>query len=151
MKKNNETWLSFFKKTLKVTGITILVLVLGTISIIGFMIYNYEERDPWTTYLNCEERYLAFDKYNVYSQWDGLEKKFNINLDVTKINKSVVEAEFLHGSDTAEGEKKAMYKIDRIEGTIELKSITDNKTLVKRNCKKIKKNQLPKAKISPKF
>ena len=41
MKKNNETWLSFFKKTLKVTGITILVLVLGTISIIGFMIYNY--------------------------------------------------------------------------------------------------------------
>ena len=151
MKKNNETWLSFFKKTLKVTGITILVLVLGTISIIGFMIYNYEENNQWTTYLNCEDRYIAFDKYNMYSQWDGLEKNWKISLDVTKKNKSVVEAEFTYGSNTPQGETTGIYIIDRINGTIELKNLSDNKSLALRKCKKIKKSQLPKSKVNPKF
>ena len=80
-----------------------------------------------------------------------MEKNWKISLDVTKKNKSVVEAEFTYGSNTPQGETTGIYIIDRINGTIELKNLSDNKSLALRKCKKIKKSQLPKSKVNPKF
>jgi len=141
-KTNDKTWLSFFKKTLKVFTLLLLVVVI----IFVYIIYSEKDNDG-KTYLNCEEKFfLAFDTRSVYSTWDGLEKKWKVNLDITKINKKVIEAEF----EFQDG--KGIYIIDRVKGTIELKNLTKMESLVTRkNCKKIKKSDLPKSKISPKF
>jgi hypothetical protein len=79
------------------------------------------------------------------SKWDGLENKWNVSLDTTKINKSVVEAEFFAKNE------KYIYIIDRINATIELKNLTTKESLGKRKCVKIKKKDLPKSKVTPKF
>ena len=118
MKKNNETWLSFFKKTLKVTGFSILILISGTIIIISFIIYNSEEYDGGKTHLNCEDRYLAFNNYIMHSQWNSLEEAWEVTLDITKINKSVVEVEFPYGGNTAEGEKKEFIRLIELMGQL---------------------------------
>ena len=81
----------------------------------------------------------------IRSNWDGLEKDWEVSLDVTKINKRVVEAKFKF--DGGEGQ----YTIDRINGTMELKNLTEDKILATRNCIKIKKTDLPNSKETPKF
>ena len=143
---NNDTWLAFFKRTLKVSGYIILGLFVLVGALIGWVIYNQSNLNGDTvTYLNCEERYVAFTDYKIRSNWDGLEEAWGVDLKVTKINKSKVEAKF--NFNDGEG----IYIIDRIKGTIELKNLTTNETLVKRKCSKIKKKDLPKSKVTPKF
>ena len=51
MKKNNETWLAFFKKSLKVMGIGTALIII----ILGFVIYYFLKYQPdGRTYLDCE-------------------------------------------------------------------------------------------------
>ncbi len=148
MKKDkNDTWLAFFKRTLKISGIILICIIV----IIGLLIgwFLFKEKDILdnkdTTYLNCEKKLLAFTKYSMRSQWDALEEEWELSLDVSKINKSVVEAEF----DAKNG--KFIYIIDRINATIELKNLTTKESLAKRKCVKINKKDLPKSKVTPKF
>ena len=63
MKKNNETWLAFFKKSLKVFGTLTITLIVIAIIIIGIVIYRAANYDK--TYLDCENRYVAFADYYV--------------------------------------------------------------------------------------
>ncbi len=146
-KNNNDTWLAFFKRTLKISGIILICIIV----IIGLLIgwFLFKEKDILdnkdTTYLNCEKKLLAFTKYSMRSQWDALEEEWELSLDVSKINKSVVEAEF----DAKNG--KFIYIIDRINATIELKNLTTKESLAKRKCVKINKKDLPKSKVTPKF
>ena len=152
-KEKNDTWLGFFKKTLKVTGLTIVGITIIFIGIVIWLIYNEKNysKGPTksdligTVYLNCENKFIAFNDIYMRSQWDGLEKDWEISLDITKINKRVVEAKF--NFDGGEG----IYTIDRINGTIELKNLTEDKILAKRNCIKIEKTDLPDSKETPKF
>ena len=146
-KNNNDTWLAFFKRTLKISGIILICIIV----IIGLLIgwFLFKEKDildnKGTTYLNCEKKLLAFTNYSMRSQWDALEEEWELSLDVSKINKSVVEAEF----DVKNG--KFIYIIDRINATIELKNLTTKESLAKRKCVKINKKDLPKSKVTPKF
>jgi hypothetical protein len=146
-KNNNDTWLAFFKRTLKITGIILICIIV----IIGLLIgwFLFKEKDildnKGTTYLNCENHFLSFTDYSMSSKWDGLENKWNVSLDTTKINKSVVEAEFFSKNG------KFIYIIDRINATIELKNLTTKESLGKRKCVKINKKDLPKSKVTPKF
>ncbi len=146
-KNNNDTWLAFFKRTLKISGIILICIIV----IIGLLIgwFLFKEKDILdnkdTTYLNCEKKLLAFTKYSMRSQWDALEEEWELSLDVSKINKSVVEAEF----DAKNG--KFIYIIDRINATIELKNITTKDSLANRHSVKINKKDLPKSKVTPKF
>jgi hypothetical protein len=147
MKKDNDnTWLGFFKKILKFTGFSVIAVIVVIIIVIVWVLYNERNEEKiGTTYLKCEKNYLAFDDRYIYSQWDGLENDWEISLDITKKNKRVVEAEFKFEDG------KGMYVIDRINGTIELKDSTKDKTLFKRNCIKIQKTDLPESKEEPKF
>ena len=146
-KNNNDTWLGFFKRTLKISGIILICIIVLIGVLIGWFIYN--EKDDLDsrgiTYLNCENRFVSFTNYTVNSSWDGLEKKWGVSLDITKINKSVVEAKF----DTKDS--KLIYIIDRINATMELKDLTNDKSLIKRDCFKIKKKDLPESEVTPKF
>ncbi|WP_440915725.1 hypothetical protein [Candidatus Pelagibacter sp.] len=145
-KEKNDTWLGFFKKTLKVTGFIIVALILVVVAIIGWVIYNERNAERiGTIYLKCENNLLAFDDRKIYSNWDGLEKNWEVSLDITEKNKRIVEAKFKF--DGGEG----LYTIDRINGTIELKNLTKNEILTKKNCIKIKKSDLPESKETPKF
>ena len=143
-KNNNETWLGFFKKTLKVSALIILIVIGVVVAVISYGVYSKSDNDG-KTYLNCEDQYLAFNRLIIYYNWDGLEKKWNIKLDVTKYNKSIVEAKI----NLSDG--KGVFAIDRIKGTWEVKSITKDVVLTKENCKVIKKSDLPKSKVTPKF
>ena len=145
-KKSDDTWLGFFKKTLKITGYTVIAIVVLITGSIGWFLYTQDDDDTFkTTYLKCEKNYLAFDHNYIYSQWDGLEEDWKIDIDITKKNKRVVEAEF----NFKDG--KGIYIIDRIKGTMELKNLTENKTLVKKTCERIVKSDLPESKEEPKF
>lgn len=74
-----------------------------------------------------------------------MEEEFDVDLKVTKINKSEIEAKFSFD------EGVGIYIIDRIKGTMELKNFNTNESLVKRNCLQIKKKDLPKSTVTPKF
>lgn len=144
MKK--DTWLDFFKKTLKVTGYTTIAIIIFVVGLFAWVFYA--ERDTeriGTTYLKCGKKYIAFDDLRIYSQWDGLEEDWEVDINITKKNKRVVEAKFNFDDG------KGIYIIDRIKGTMELKDLTNDKTLVTRTCKKISKSDLPESKEEPKF
>ena len=91
-KEKNDTWLSFFKKTLKITGLTIVAIVIIIIGIVIWLINNEKNssKDPTkfdligTVYLNCENKFVAFNDIYIRSNWDGLEKDWEVSLDVTK-------------------------------------------------------------------
>ena len=148
MKKDKkETWLDFFKKALKVTSLTLVAILVLIISSVIWV--TYQDRKAvdaiGTVYLNCEGRFIAFNDIYLRSQWDGLENDWEVSLDITKKNKRVVEAKFRF--EDGEG----LYTIDRINGHIELKDLTNNKILAKRDCIKIEKTELPASKEVPKF
>tara|TARA_R110002020_G_scaffold109727_2_gene253814 strand:+ start:7 stop:453 length:447 start_codon:yes stop_codon:yes gene_type:complete len=146
-KDNNDTWLAFFKRTLKISGIILICIIVIIGLLIGWFLFKEKDTldNKGITYLNCEDHFLSFTDYKINSSWDGLENKWNVSLDTTKINKSVVEAEF----DFKDG--KGIYIIDRINATIELKNLTTKESLAKRKCIKIKKKDLPKSEVTPKF
>ena len=146
-KNNNDTWLAFFKRTLKISGIILICVIVIIGILIGWFLFKEKDSlvNKGTTYLNCEKKLVAFTNYSMLSQWDALEEEWELSLDVSKINKSVVEAEF----DFKDG--KGIYIIDRINATIELKNLTTKESLAKRKCVKINKKDLPKSKVTPKF
>ncbi len=146
-KNNNDTWLAFFKRTLKISGIILICIIVIIGLLIGWFLFKEKDSlvNKGTTYLNCEKKLVAFTNYSMLSQWDALEEEWELSLDVSKINKSVVEAEF----DAKNG--KFIYIIDRINATIELKNLTTKESLAKRKCVKINKKDLPKSKVTPKF
>ena len=60
MKKKNDTWLGFFKKTLKISGVILLILII----LIGYLIYRGATHDS-KTYLSC----VNDETKNTYNMW----------------------------------------------------------------------------------
>tara|TARA_Y100000031_G_C8125599_1_gene340333 strand:- start:99 stop:569 length:471 start_codon:yes stop_codon:yes gene_type:complete len=156
MKKSNETWLAFFKKSLKVFGTLTITLIVIAIIIIGIVIYRAANYDK--TYLDCENRYVAFADYYIYIGWDEVEHEFKHRHKITKINDEVVEAKFtVTPSGVKDGEAyipaNALWRIDRVKGTFEFEYDGKNEELKPfvEQCKKIPKRKLPKKKINKKF
>ena len=83
MKNKNDTWLGFFKKTLKVSGL----FLLGIIVLIGIGLYFSFKHESYT-YLSCteslveedEKQYIAFNDSRLLTIWDPLEEEFEQNL-----------------------------------------------------------------------
>ena len=87
---------------------------------IGWVLYSERGKERiGNTYLNCENKFIVFDDVYLFSLWNGLEEDWEVSLDITIINKRVVETKF--NFDGGEG----LYTINRINGTIELKNLTD--------------------------
>ena len=163
----HKTWLDFFKKTLKVSG-----TILGLLLIIGAgLIYRAMSYDP-KTYLSCintetnEPSNIAFTDYRFYKNWDPLNEEFKESYDVIEINKKIIKArayvkkdsngdisldvskntsgagwvsELIWEIDRENGKQKA-YFVDRED------IVSDNKT-----CEKISKKDLPTIEIKQKF
>ena len=159
-KQNNDTWLGFFKKTLKVTGIAILTLII----VIGISIFYLLKKeikyvDP-KTYLKCEKQgYYAFtiqnnssSKGTIYHIWDDVELKFLDELDIVKVNKSIIKSSKINVVDNEGGpDIDSHFIFDRIGGTLALVSVDETKTFFEYKCQKITIKDLPKKNIKQKF
>ena len=127
----------------KLLGIVVLGLLLLIINNCSFSFKTYLKCEPY----NAEGvYYFAFNKQNIYFEWDPINLKFNNNSSATYGELYVSSRNI---------------KINREEGTIviapSLTSIfwdifenTQTKTIVL-NCEKISKNKLPKEKVDKKF
>ena len=74
MKNKNDTWLGFFKKTLKVSGL----FLLGIIVLIGIGLYFSFKHESYT-YLSCTES-EEDKKYN-----ESIPKAYHDNIEVGTI------------------------------------------------------------------
>jgi len=151
MKKQTDTWLGFFKRTLKITGTIGLLLIL---TIVIFIIYMFKhETTDSKTYLNCEESYYAFIEYNgggrLSFTWDSVETKFKYEHKLTKSNKQILEAE-IYTADSKTG-FPSILTFDRVKGTLTFIKNKNSEPLFVYTCKKISKDQLPKKEIKQKF
>ncbi len=95
MKNKNDTWLGFFKKTLKVSGL----VLLGFIVLIGIGLYFSFKHESYT-YLSCTEseedkkQYIAFNDSRLLNMWDSLKEEFKQNLKLIEFNKKEIKAVF---------------------------------------------------------
>jgi hypothetical protein len=169
MKNKNDTWLGFFKKTLKVSGL----VLLGIIVLIGIGLYFSFKNDSYT-YLSCTEtdedqkQYIAFNDSRLLTIWDPLEEEFKQNLKLIEFNKKTIKAVFYFvQKDT---DNKSISILERepfglapeqvLEGYINLNRETgeyqlsfEDRGMVgnKEACTKIKKSDLPVTKVNQKF
>lgn len=165
LKSKNDTWLGFFKKTLKVSGI----IILGLIIAIVIFIYIAATHDS-KTYLECTRSddnkisYLAFNDYKLFMNWDELNEKFKYSYKIEEINKKFIKAYAyanindddtltLSKNNVAKVVKKMIWEIDRETGFVKAYFENDTETKVRddRICKKISKRNLPKKKVQQKF
>ena len=153
MKKEKDTWLSFFKRTLKIIGIIGLLFILGIAGLIIYWIINPQK--DGRTYLNCEKTYYAFTEaeYNnsgwLYFRWDSVEQKFKSSTKIKKIDKQTITEEF--DLEDSEPDKPAIMTFDRVKGTMVFKKSETSETLFEYNCQKITRKLLPKKEIKQKF
>ena len=169
MKNKNDTWLGFFKKTLKVSGL----FLLGIIVLIGIGLYFSFKHESYT-YLSCTEseedkkQYIAFSNSRLLNNWDPVEEEFKQNLKLIEFNKKEIKAVFYFvQKDT---DNKSISILERepfglapeqvLEGYISLNRETgeyqlsfENRGMIgnKENCTKIKKSDLPVTKVNQKF
>jgi hypothetical protein len=169
MKNKNDTWLGFFKKTLKVSGL----VLLGIIVLIGIGLYFSFKHESYT-YLSCTEtdedqkQYIAFNDSRLLTIWDPLEEEFKQNLKLIEFNKKTIKAVFYFvQKDT---DNKSISILERepfglapeqvLEGYINLNRETgeyqlsfEDRGMVgnKEACTKIKKSDLPVTKVNQKF
>lgn len=166
MKMKSNTWLDFFKKTLKVSGIILLILVI----IIGYLIYRSATHDS-KTYLSCindetKKTYnIAFNDYRLFRDWDPLNEKFEESIDIIEINKKFIKARAYGDPDfdmksmslsntkgTATKVYEIIWELDRETGRIKAyfsnygAEINDDG-----ECVKINKKDLPVTKVKQKF
>ncbi len=167
-KQNNDTWLGFFKKTLKIST----YLLLGFISIIFVVIYFTEFKPDQVTYLSCkdmdtnETNYRAFNQKKLYQDWDSLNQKFERSYPIIKINKKIIKARGYAYSFSDGGSLKVsslkmpeakyvfeiIWELDRETGlTKTYFTNKKGKILDNMECQKIKKKNLPIKKIDQKF
>ena len=157
MKKNNETWLAFFKKSLKVMGIGTALIII----ILGFVIYYFLKYQPdGRTYLDCEGRHYAFIESSLggslFFGWDPVELEWKHQEEITTANKQIIQAKFsVRPNDAKEGElytpEIAYLTFDRVEGSVKLKFEDKEKETFKYKCIKISKRDLPTKEIKQKF
>lgn len=153
MKQQTDTWLGFFKKILKITGIIGLLLILG---IAGFIIYWITNpTGDGRTYLKCNKTYYAFTESEYYNSgwlyfiWDSVEQKFKSSTKIKKIDKQTISVEI--DLEDTEPDKPAIMTFDRVKGTMEFKKSDTSETLFEYNCQKITRKLLPKKEIKQKF
>ena len=165
MKSN--TWLDFFKKTLKVSGIILLILII----IIGYLIYRSATYDS-KTYLECTNNesntisYLAFNDYRMFMHWDELNEEFENSYTIEEINKKYIKARayaaiddnektlsLYNDSNKVEYVYKMIWQLDRETGLLEayFENTTEEKVKDGRRCEKISKKDLPIKKVNQKF
>ncbi|WP_440634307.1 hypothetical protein [Candidatus Pelagibacter sp. HIMB1746] len=163
----NNTWLDFFKKTLKVSGIILLILLI----IIGYLIYRGATHDS-KTYLECTNNesnaisYLAFNDYRMFMSWDELNEEFKHSYTIEEINKKYIKARayasiddnkktlsLSNDSNKVEYVYKMIWQLDRETGLLEayFENTTEEKVKDGRQCKKINKKDLPITKVDQKF
>ena len=153
------------------------ILFILIFSIIGFnnISYSFFSKD---IILNCEPKdeyfkdtykkikYFRFDSSgensNIEFEWDAVEKKFmrekNTSLKVKEESFHIIDWDYY--PETKDYRYREIYIIDRVKGTL----IADMDQLTKKNykfnkhrkttyfqCKKIRKNRLPKKIIKKKF
>ena len=93
MKHKNDTWLGFFKKTLKISGLILIFIIIAFI----FLVYKAMTADS-KTYLICKHNetgkvsHIAFNNYRLFGKWDPLNEKFNDSYDIIEINKKFIKA-----------------------------------------------------------
>ena len=166
MKKQNDTWLGFFKKTLKVSGIIVLLFI---VSIIVTIYISY--RNNSYTYLSCIEKgddkinYFAFNNSRLLQNWDSIEGEFKQNLKIIEFSKRKIKAVFYFAKNYQGGpitieETKPYGAVDILEGYISFNRETGEYSLSfedrgmvgnKEDCTKINKKDLPIKKINQKF
>ena len=169
MKNKNDTWLGFFKKTLKVSGL----VLLGIIVLIGIGLYFSFKHESYT-YLSCTEtdedqkQYIAFNDSRLLTFWDPLEEEFGQNLKLIKFNKKEIKAVFYFVQKDMDNKNISILEREPIglapkqvlEGYINLNRETgeyqlefENRGMVgnKEKCIKIKKSDLPVTKVNQKF
>ena len=171
MKNKNDTWLGFFKKTLKVSGL----FLLGIIVLIGIGLYFSFKHESYT-YLSCteslveedEKQYIAFNDSRLLTIWDPLEEEFEQNLKLIKFNKKEIKAVFYFVQKDLDNKSISILEREPfglapeqvLEGYISLNRETgeyqlsfENRGMVgnKEACTKIKKSDLPVTKVNQKF
>ena len=166
MKKQTDTWLGFFKKTLKVSGL----IVFGFIVLIIVAIYISLKHDSYT-YLSCIEKgedkkaYFAFNNYRLLQHWDTVEGEFTQNLKIIEFSKKKIKAVFYFTKNYQGGpitieETKPYAAVEVLEGYISFDRETGEFSLSfedrgmvgnKEDCTKINKKDLPIKKINQKF
>ena len=169
MKNKNNTWLGFFKKTLKVSGL----VLLGIIVLIGIGLYFSFKHESYT-YLSCTEneedrkQYIAFNDSRLLAMWDPLEEEFKQNLRLIEFNKKTIKAVFYFVQKDTDNKSISILEREPIglapeqvlEGYISLNRETgeyqlsfENRGMIgnKENCIKIKKSDLPITKVNQKF
>ena len=165
MKKNNETWLAFFKKTLKVSW----YFILGLLVLLTIFIYMAATHDP-KTYLACEDKegekiHMAFNDYRIFLFWDPLNEEFEQSFNIVEMNKKFIKAEFY--ASTNDEEKKGLslstsipnatwvytghFTLDREIGKYTIEFDDPSMKGGERNCEKISKRTLPITKVDQKF
>lgn len=166
MKKKNDTWLGFFKKTLKVSGVILLILII----LIGYLIYRGATHDS-KTYLSCvndetKNIYnIAFNDYRLFRDWDSLDEKFKQSFDIIEMNKKIIKARsYAEPSDDKTGMSlsntkntatlvyEIIWELDRETGRIQA-YFSDYGSEINANglCTKISKKDLPITKVEQKF
>jgi len=163
--KKNDTWLGFFKKTLKVSGVVLVILLI----VLGVFIYKAATHDSYT-YLSCkddiddEPAYFAFNQYNLKNDWDPLTEEFKRNYKIIEFNKEFIKAVFYFGKKSETEISVYENKSNSLEVVLE-GYMTFNRETGKYNlsfedrgmigneedCIKIKKKDLPIKKINQKF
>ena len=166
MKKKNDTWLGFFKKTLKISGFILIIIILALI----FLFYKMVNHDD-KTYLICKDEdtketsYRAFNKYRMFSDWDPLNEKFERSFDIIEINKKLIKARAYAYADgnieslslsnnvpKAEFVYELIWELDRETGRLKAYfSERSDAVDEDRVCNKISKNKLPITKVKQKF
>ncbi len=166
MKNKSDTWLGFFKKTLKVSGFILLIILL----IIIFLFYKMATHDG-KTYLICKDEdteqisYRAFNDYRMFSDWDPLNEEFKMSFDIIEINKKLIKSRAYAYSDgsteslsLSNDTPKAKYVYELIwelnRETGRLKAYFSERSDAvdqDRVCNKISKNKLPITKVKQKF
>jgi len=166
MKKQNNTWLDFFKKTLKISGFILLILAI----LIGYLIYRGATHDS-KTYLSCvndetKNSYnIAFNDYRLFRDWDPLNEKFEQSFDIIEINKKFIKARsyaepntdksgmsLSNTKNTATLGYEVIWELDRETGKIQA-YFSDYGGEINADglCKKINKKDLPITKVDQKF
>lgn len=166
MKSKNNTWLDFFKKTLKISGIILLILVI----LVAYLIYRGATHDS-KTYLSCindetKKIYnIAFNDYRLFRYWDPLNEKFEESFDIIEINKKFIKARsyaepnnehksmsLSNTKGTATKVYELIWELDRETGKIKAYfSDYDAEVNDDGECKKIDKKDLPITKVEQKF
>ena len=165
-KDNNNTWLGFFKKTLKISGFILVISIIG----IGIFIYKGATYDS-NTYISCKEdgndkpAYYAFNEYRLLSGWDSLNEKFENNYKIIEFNKEIIKAVFYFAQTTNNTELKVYDKkpsnvISILEGYMSFNRETGKYNLSfedrgmvgnEEDCIKINKSDLPVKELNQKF